>query len=87
MQLFLPILRADFAVLETYVYAPTPPLKCPISVFGGLQDNKVTVEELEAWREQTSNYFSLNMLPGNHFFIHENLSLLIECLCEQLQHS
>ncbi len=86
MQLFLPILRADFAVLETYVYASTQPLKCPISVFGGLQDNKVNIEELEAWREQTSNYFSLNMLPGNHFFIHENLSLLIECICEQLQH-
>lgn len=44
MQLFLPILRADFAVLETYVYHHAPPLECPISVFGDLQDNKVTIE-------------------------------------------
>src|SRR5262245_34574163 len=38
MQLLLPVLRADFAVCETYTYTEEPPLECPISVFGGLQD-------------------------------------------------
>ena len=86
MQLFLPILRADFAVVETYTYHPAPPLECPIFVFGGLQDNKVTIEELEAWRKQTNNYFLLNMLPGDHFFINYSHSLLLEQISEILKH-
>ena len=85
MELFLPILRADFEVLETYTYNHAPPLECPISVFGGLQDTQVTIEELEAWREQTNNYFSLNMFPGDHFFIHDSHSLLIEKISEILK--
>lgn len=50
MEILIPILRADFAVLETYVYTQEPPLECPIAAFGGLEDQEVTVEELEGWR-------------------------------------
>ncbi len=84
MQLLLPILRADFAVLETYVYISEPPLACPISVFGGLQDLEVSYEGLEAWREQTSASFSLEMLPGDHFFIHSAQPLLLKSLAQEL---
>ncbi len=84
MELLLPILRADFAVLETYAYNTEPPLACPITVFGGLQDPEVNCEELEAWREQTSTSFSLQMLPGDHFFIHSAQPLLLETLSTTL---
>lgn len=80
MELLIPILRADFAVLENYNYIPEAPLNCPISVFGGLQDREVELEELEAWREQTSSSFTLKMLSGNHFFIHSSQSLLLELM-------
>lgn len=86
MELFLPMLRADFAVLETYTYDNAPPLECPISVFGGLQDNLVTVEELSAWQKQTNKYFSLNMFPGDHFFINNSHSLLVEKILELLKY-
>ena len=85
MELFLPILRADFAVLETYTYHHAPPLECPISVFGGLEDNKVTIEELEAWREQTNNSFLLKILPGDHFFINNAHLLLTKQISEILR--
>lgn len=85
MQLLIPTLRADFAVLETYVYAPEAPLDCPISAFGGLQDREVSCEELEAWREQTNAEFSLQMLKGNHFFLHSAQSLLLQLLSQELQ--
>ena len=84
MQLFLPILRADFAVLETYTYENSPPLECPISVFGGLEDDKAPVEELELWRTQTNNNFSLKIFPGGHFFINDSYSLIIEKISEIL---
>ena len=80
MELLVPTLRADFAVLENYNYTPEAPLSCPISVFGGLQDREVELEQLEAWREQTYSLFSLKMLTGNHFFIHSSQFLLPELI-------
>jgi medium-chain acyl-[acyl-carrier-protein] hydrolase len=84
MQLLLPTLRADFAVLETYAYTPAPRLDCPITVFGGLQDQEVCCGGLEAWREQTHAAFSLHMLPGDHFFLHTAQSLLLQSLHQAL---
>jgi medium-chain acyl-[acyl-carrier-protein] hydrolase len=84
MQLLLPILRADFEVLETYLYSNESPLNCPITVFGGWRDREVDRDELEAWREQTRTTFSLYMLPGDHFFIHSAQTLLLEKITEQL---
>lgn len=84
MQLLLPILRADFAVLETYDYTLQPLLNCPITAFGGLQDPEVCCEELEAWREQTRAAFSLHMFPGDHFFLHTAQSLLLQSLSQTL---
>lgn len=86
MQLFLPTLRADFAVLETYVYTPEPLLDCPITAFGGLEDWKASCDDLEAWREQTNAEFSLQMFPGDHFFIHSAQPLLLQLLSRRLHH-
>ncbi|ARV58854.1 putative thioesterase [Nostocales cyanobacterium HT-58-2] len=85
MELLIPILRADFAVLETYVYAPEPALDCPITVFGGLQDSEVSKDELQAWHYQTNTVFSWQLFPGDHFFIHSAQSLLLQSLSQELQ--
>jgi len=83
-ELIFPLLRADFAVNETYVYYPEPPLECPIDAFGGLQDKDVRVEDLKAWRQQTSAAFRLRMLPGDHFFLHTNEAMLLQALMQEL---
>jgi len=85
MEIMLPVLRADFAVYETYVYLTEPPLDCPISAFGGLQDLRVKDSDLEAWRAQTSASFSLRMFPGDHFFLKQ--PLLLQTLSQELQWS
>ncbi|NJM21572.1 MAG: thioesterase [Richelia sp. SM1_7_0] len=84
MQLLIPILRADFAVLETYVYTQELPLECPITAFGGLEDQEVTLQELEGWRSQTQSSFKLQMFSGDHFFIHSAQSLLLKNLSQHL---
>ena len=86
LQLFLPCLRADFTILETYIYKSEMPLECPISVFGGLQDKAIKVDALEAWREQTSSYFNLQMFPGDHFFLHNSQSLFLQLLSQHLHY-
>lgn len=84
MEVLLPPLRADFAVYETYVYADEPPLPCPITAFGGLEDGKVSRDCLDAWRRQTRASFALRMLPGDHFFLRTAQPLLLQAVSHEL---
>lgn len=69
MELFLPLLRADFSLYESFVYASERALHCPISVFGGDDDTEVSLENLMAWKVHTSSMFKLHIFPGDHFFL------------------
>jgi surfactin synthase thioesterase subunit len=71
MELLAPIIRADFELNETYDPSQKAPLDVPISAFGGLEDEEVEKENLEAWREATTGPFKLRMFPGDHFFLHQ----------------
>ena len=53
---------------ETYVHEPDEPLALSISAFGGAADNKVSEEQLNGWRTQTSASFGLRTFAGNHFY-------------------
>lgn len=85
MELLLPSLRADFTVIETYVYTHKPRLNCPITALGGLQDPEVSCDDLEAWREQTNANFLMQMFEGNHFFIHSAQLTLLRFLSQELE--
>jgi medium-chain acyl-[acyl-carrier-protein] hydrolase len=69
MELYIDILRADFEVVDTYEYYPSGPLPCGITVYGGLEDERVPAESCHAWREQTSAGCKVAMFRGDHFFI------------------
>ncbi len=85
VELFIPMLRADFQLCETYRYAPEAPLDCPIVAFGGDSDNTVKMEELNAWRELTSQSFSLQIMPGGHLFIQTAAPALLRALDESFR--
>jgi medium-chain acyl-[acyl-carrier-protein] hydrolase len=68
-ELILPILRADFEICDEYRFRPGEPLRCSITAFGGLGDEEVSRENLDAWREHTRGSFKLRMFSGGHFFI------------------
>ena len=84
MQLMMPIIRADFKASQTYTYDPGPPLECPIRAFGGLKDEMVPREEVEAWSEHTAGSFRAQMLPGDHFFLNTSQSLLTRIIAQEL---
>jgi medium-chain acyl-[acyl-carrier-protein] hydrolase len=84
MSLMLPLLRADFLLCESYAYKVEPPLDCPITVFGGLQDVETGPEKLEGWSEQTTRGFVRRLLPGDHFFLHSQRADLLRALAQEL---
>jgi len=68
MNMFLPVLRSDMEILETYSYRPELPLELDLSVFGGTSDPSVDKIGLSSWAEQTSLPLAIRMFPGDHFF-------------------
>ncbi len=77
-QLFLPVLRSDFALREHYAYEAEPPLSCPITAFGGVSDHEVSRSRLEAWHELTNDRFTVSMFSGGHFFLHTARDLVLQ---------
>lgn len=87
MRLIAPSLRADFAICENYSYVRRPLLSCPITAFGGTQDRKLRQGDIEAWREETSGAFHMQIFPGDHFFIHTAVQPLLARLARELEHA
>lgn len=84
MKLLIPILRADFAINEDYRFSEEEPLAAGISAFGGIGDEDVTREDVEAWKNHTRGAFRVRMFPGDHFFLQSNKDLLLEAISRDL---
>lgn len=76
LELFLPLLRADFQVNETYEHATLPPLPFGASVMGGLADEAADRGQLEAWQEHFEGKINVSMFPGGHFYIDDALPVV-----------
>ena len=82
MRMFRPLLRADFAMDESYVCDAC--LDVPLCVFSGDADEEVCRQDLEAWREQTRGAFAAHILPGDHFFLKKDEDTFLMLLREEL---
>ena len=82
--LFVPLLRADFKLVERYQYKKTTPLSCPIVAFGGESDGYATRAELMAWQELTHDKYALHLLPGGHFYLNAHTQALLTYITEYL---
>jgi medium-chain acyl-[acyl-carrier-protein] hydrolase len=69
MARLLPIVRADFEVLETYHFDGSDRIACDITAFRGAADPCASREGTEAWGSLTTGRFALKTFPGNHFFL------------------
>ncbi|MDP7034005.1 MAG: alpha/beta fold hydrolase [Planctomycetota bacterium] len=78
LDVFLPSLRADITLNETYVCDPAPPLFGAITALIGSDDLWTSKATCEKWSLQTAGSFRLLTLPGGHFFLREHPSLLFE---------
>ncbi|WP_017603268.1 thioesterase II family protein [Nocardiopsis alkaliphila] len=80
VDLLLPMIRADFSLIERYRYSSGVPLSCPILAWCGDKDPEVTPEEMTGWGQETIAGFEQFVLPGDHFFPRDNLDEIIAAI-------
>ncbi len=79
-EMFVPIMKADMELFETYEYVPSPPLELPIFASFGLLDPAVSEEDMQAWSVFTTKIFHLEKFGGDHFFWMKNPSIITKPL-------
>lgn len=80
----LPLLRADFELIQTYRYSPGPPLTCPVSAFVGREDPDVPPQDVELWKEHTCGAFRMSVMPGDHFYLENHRAQLLQKIRTEL---
>lgn len=84
LAMVLPAIRSDYRAVETYRHEPGRRLDCPVTVFTGDRDPRVSVEEARAWEEHTTGPADLRVLPGGHFFLVDQAAPIIATVTEKL---
>jgi len=78
MNIYLPILRSDFKVVEEYMYTPKPEkLECNFTVIYG-KDDDMRINEICDWQKHTNQKCNFIKFPGGHFFIHDHTEEIVE---------
>ena len=66
LKAFLPLLRCDFEMAETYVHRVGNPLAVPITAIAGTRDRITPESDVAAWRTHTTQAFDLVPMEGGH---------------------
>ncbi len=84
MALALPALRADFSLFDSFSYTERKPLKCSLTVLGGLQDRVISAGKMESWYRVTTGKFSFYQFQGDHFFLHSEEASVLKLIQQKL---
>jgi pyochelin biosynthesis protein PchC len=71
--LFLPSIRADYRLIESYRPAPGARISAPVTAYCGTEDPHVRPGEMLRWEEVTEGTFTSRVFTGGHFYLHERL--------------
>src|SRR5690348_7962101 len=66
MALFLPMLKADFALFETHEHQEARPLDCALAIYGGIADSQTA--EMDDWAELVTGPCRRRHFQGGHFY-------------------
>lgn len=74
---WLPDIRRDFRLLDTYRYTEGPPLNRPVIAMTGRDDPEAPLDSVRRWRAYTGSSFELCTFPGGHFYLVEDKDRLV----------
>lgn len=85
MAMLLPMLRADFSLVETYAYRERQPLDRPIVVYHGNDDRMVDPADMDGWRTKSSADVRLHTIDAGHLFHMTHEAELLTKISAELQ--
>jgi pyochelin biosynthetic protein PchC len=78
LELVLPVLRNDYAVVDHYQPDPgAAPLEIPVTGYFGDAEKHVDEPRVAAWAELTNGPFALRSFTGGHFYLAEHTRELV----------
>lgn len=85
LDLLIPCIRADFAIIERYRYSSGTLLTCPIHAWCGDRDPEVPPEAMRGWSAETTGPFTLTTLSGAHFFVTDHRTEIVTAINRAVQ--
>jgi surfactin synthase thioesterase subunit/acyl transferase domain-containing protein/acyl carrier protein len=83
-QVLLKMLRSDLHLLNNYSYTAGDPLSVPIVAVHGNDDLRVSLKQMEKWKDETASRFSLVSRPGGHRYIENDTQFISELIKEKI---
>src|SRR5690606_31838525 len=80
MQFLLPMLRADFKLVETYCGKSDVRIQSKVTMLGGGEDVLVSPDDLSKWSALFEDSGPLMLFEGGHFFIHQNIGDIVKVI-------
>ncbi|MFG2292842.1 thioesterase II family protein [Streptomyces sp. NPDC048603] len=80
IQAFLPVIRGDYRLSETYRPVPGNLLNIPVTVLYGDRDPEIHPWEAEGWRDTTTGSCEFRTFSGGHFYLEEHRAPVVELL-------
>ena len=87
--IFLPIIRNDYKLIEEYVPAENYEMgiDCPVTAFLGKDDPEALENEMKDWANVTTGFFEMRHFQGGHFYFMDDASQVATALIETLYDS
>ncbi|MEU6769536.1 alpha/beta fold hydrolase [Streptomyces sp. NPDC046853] len=85
--LYLPSLRADYAILGAYRADRSARIGAPVVALTGTRDEAVSADCVRAWEQYTTGGFRSASIVGDHFFLTTAADEVIASVAEWLQHA
>lgn len=82
---FLPIIRSDFFMDETYIFEQkSEKLQCNVMVLAGKNDTNISLKEIRLWENYTTGRCKYYLYPGEHFMTDNEQNIVLKLIQGEL---
>ena len=85
LDFYMPIIRSDFILDESYYPDAPSKLICPVLAIGGNEDREATLTDIKRWSEYTQSEFQYYLFRGGHFFVKEDQENVLKLIQQKIE--
>jgi len=77
----------NYGAITDYSCPPGTTLSCPIYAYAAAEDGAISYESVLAWSGFTTSEFAVRVLPGDHFYVTEDVRELVKDVEQRISQS